>query len=247
MASVGHPHFRSRRRSSTTLSATDEFWFSPTLADVMPPSCDCDHAGTPETTAGGDDHDADALLMVAMPPAHAQLLVDEGASSTPLAGYDHTLRDAGHADADGPAWRPKLSAVKRQGGGSWLLGSFARLAAEAETSAPAPGLPRVPSGASLASDEDASAASADALPATARGVSFAPSVTVRPIPHAVDLSGSQRLRMYASAAEVRANKLRNKVEFRHDGFNWRAAAEEWEMGVDMVTGELIHPAHEYGL
>jgi len=192
---------------------------------------------------GDDDHDGDAMVVVAAPPAHSQLLSDEHASSAALTGYDHT-RDGrdDDDDDDDDQWcrqKQKLSAVKQQGGGSWLLGSFARLRAM-----------DVPRGASLDADEDASTASESSdhdahRPGRAAGVSFAPTVTVRPIPHAAALSALQRCRMYTSSVDVRANKVRNKKEFRHDGYNWRAVAEEWEMGVDMVTGELVHPAHAH--
>ena len=80
-----------------------------------------------------------------------------------------------------------------------------------------------------------------------KGVSFAESVRVRPIPHSSILSLSQRRRMYSSSLEVRQNKSRNKREYRYDGCDWRNATEEWEMSVDMVTGELVHPAHEHGM
>jgi hypothetical protein len=128
-----------------------------------------------------------------------------------------------------------------------------------------PGLVRVPSGSSL--DEDCSSStssnsssnssddsSCSASPSTSsttasqksrpKGVSFSLTVQVQPIPHSSLLSHSQRLRMYTSSDEVRKNKIRNKMEYRHDGYDWRNVSEEWEMGVDMVTGELVHPVHE---
>lgn len=240
---------RAQRRSSHTFSATDEFWFTPTMKDVMPSSYEHDGNAAAPTTIG------------AMPPAHNQILAAaEHASSEALKGYDHTREAIGYDSLDRAgdefAWcRQKLSAVKRQGGGSWLLGSLSRPAAEAETKTAAaggedlralPSLVRVPSGSSLESDEDASTTSSD-TPSRARGVSFNPAVTVQPIPHSSDLSSFQRHRMYTSSIEVRQNKLRNKKEFCYEGYNWRAATEEWQMGVDMVTAELIHPAHEHGI
>lgn len=129
-----------------------------------------------------------------------------------------------------------------------------------------PGLVRVPSGSSLDDDEEdcSSSSSSDsslcASPTSSsqrsssgsttssvtrpKGVSFSPAVKVQPIPHSSLLSHSQRLRMYTTSDEVRKNKIRNKMEYRHDGYDWRNVSEEWEMGVDMVTGELIHPVHE---
>ena len=84
-------------------------------------------------------------------------------------------------------------------------------------------------------------------PPSSKGVSFAQSVRVRPIPHSSSLSPCQRRRMYSTSMEVRQNKIRNKREYRYDGCDWRNATEEWEMGVDMVSGELVHPAHEHGM
>merc|ERR1712087_722703 len=59
------------------------------------------------------------------------------------------------------------------------------------------------------------------------------------------LSSSQRRRMYASSLEVRRNKSRSTKEFRYDGYDWRNATEERDMGVCQVTGELVHPAHDH--
>lgn len=57
----------------------------------------------------------------------------------------------------------------------------------------------------------------------------------------------QRRKMYSSSLEVRKNKIRNKKEYRYDGYDWRNVTEEWEMNVDMVTGELVHPVHNHML
>ena len=75
-------------------------------------------------------------------------------------------------------------------------------------------------------------------------VSFVECVTVHHIPHSSSLTPSQRRRMYSTSNEVRINKSRNKREYRYDGHDWRNVTEEWAMGVDMITGELIHPVHE---
>ena len=75
-------------------------------------------------------------------------------------------------------------------------------------------------------------------------VSFVECVTVHHIPHSSSLSSSQRRRMYSTSDEVRINKSRNKREYRYDGYDWRNVTEEWAMGVDVITGELIHPVHE---
>ena len=74
-------------------------------------------------------------------------------------------------------------------------------------------------------------------------VSFSTAVVVRPIPHSSTLSPSQRRKMFTTKAELRQNKIRNKKEYCYDRCDWRNATEEREMGVDMVTGESVHPAH----
>merc|ERR1712157_593140 len=77
-----------------------------------------------------------------------------------------------------------------------------------------------------------------------KGVSFGEDVMVQPVPHSSALTYQQRRKMYASSSEVRQNKQRNKKEYRYEGCDWRNATEEWEMSVDMITGELVHPAHD---
>lgn len=160
--------------------------------------------------------------------------------------------------------RQKVSSVKQQGGGSWLLG-FARLNQDDTSKVTAatttqeekdedftpPGLVRVPSGSSLESEVDddqstsTSSSSRSSSSTKRRGVSFSSAVSIQPIPHSSSLSPTQRRKMYSTSYEVRLNKIRNKKEYRYDGYDWRNVTEEWEMGVDMVTGELIHPVHEH--
>jgi len=158
-----------------------------------------------------------------------------------------------------------ISSVKQQGGGSWLLGTFARLNhtqqaivddidksinedhQERQDAIP-PGLVRVASGSSLESDDTASlnssiSSSSSSTKKRRSGVSFSTSVKIQPIPHSSTLSPSQRRNMYSSSYEVRLNKVRNKKEYKYDGYDWRSVTEEWEMGVCMVSGELVHPAH----
>lgn len=218
---------------STSAPTTDDFWFAPALACAAPPSRD-------DEDAGDRDGAGAAPTAIPMPFAHAQLLSGERPRSLALAGLDQD-------DLDDPAGcdRPgTLTAAKRRGGGSWLLGSLALLDdAAARRDARPPGLASV-------SDEDSSSASSCAcagdasLSSGGRRVSFAPTVAVRPIPHSSELSPVQRQRMYATTAEVRRNRARNRKEFRYDGFDWRAATEEEDMWqVDMVTGEAVHPAH----
>mmetsp|Transcript_13637 Transcript_13637/g.24993 ORF Transcript_13637/g.24993 Transcript_13637/m.24993 type:complete len:259 (-) Transcript_13637:432-1208(-) len=252
-------HRRSLHRSSKkmTLSATDQFWYSP-IIQVIP--------STSDTSTSDDD---DEFMVMSLPPAHNQLLSQDHVSSENLKGYDHTQDVIGHDNLDGYGsdessfcCRQKLSAVKQQGGGSWLLG-FARFndktvtsqLSEAEVDMTPPGLLRVPSGSSLESDEysssDDDSASGDSLPSNdsnkrprGGGVSFSPTVKVQPIPHSSTLSSIQRRKMFTTPVEVRQNKTRNKKEYRYDGYDWRNITEEWDMGVDMVTGELVHPVHE---
>lgn len=149
----------------------------------------------------------------------------------------------------------KSPAAKKRAAGSWLLG-FARIRPTAEENstldrenATPPGLVRSTSGSSLASsDTDLSSSShggssSGSSTPTKKGVSFNDSVRILPVPHASTYSSVQRRKMYSSSMEVRQNKIRNKKEYRYDGYDWRNATEEWEMSVCMVTGELVHPAH----
>lgn len=236
-----------------SLAATDEFW-----------------NGVSQEDDAAASSDSDSSMELSLPPAHHQLLATEHQPSFEnLKGYDHNQGVVSYDNLDGyetadseseaSFCRQKLSAVKQQGGGSWLLG-FARLAETATSNAvspdqPAdmnpPGLRRVSSSGSLdssdeSSSDDDSAASVTAAPTKpkrSRGVNFAESVKVQAIPHSSTLSPFQRSKMYSTCWEVRQNKIRNKKEYRYDGYDWRNSTEEWEMGVDMVTGELIHPAH----
>jgi len=240
-----------RRNSRSALVANDEFWHSPILdmADAL------DDVSTSSSSSSE----------LSLPPAHHQLLcceVDQPPSYESLTGYDHKSSYDSDCSEDetqpSACCRQKVSAVKQQGGGSWLLGTFARLAndkfedeeSDDEDQCP-PGLVRVPSGGSLESDdsshdgeESVSDASLSKPAQRPKGVSFATAVKVQPIPHSSTLSPAQRRKMYATSFEVRQNKIRNKKEYRYDGYDWRNVTEEWEMGVDMVTGELVHPAHE---
>jgi hypothetical protein len=248
MVSVHRPlHLRSSKKM--TLAATEEFWHSPIGDDASDSDC------------GGND------AALSLPPAHHQLLSGDGPSFENLKGHDHSassddLDGYATSDSDSPTFncRRKLSAVKQQGGGSWLLG-FARLSNENADEPPddmsddedmaPPGLVRVPSGSSLdeesssdsESDDESAVVSTPVKPRRA-GVSFSECVTVQPIPHSSALSPLQRRKMYSTSFEVRQNKIRNKKEYRYDGYDWRNVTEEWEMGVDMVTGELVHPVHE---
>mmetsp|Transcript_851 Transcript_851/g.1873 ORF Transcript_851/g.1873 Transcript_851/m.1873 type:complete len:282 (+) Transcript_851:129-974(+) len=201
--------------------------------------------------------------------AHHQLLAHDIPSSADLKGY-HDIYDK---DDEFSSFfrRPTLTEVKHQGGGSWLLGFVG--AATTKTSeqrednnvAPIlPGLVRVPSSDSESDsdDDDESIALQSSLSTIddendsiqqpkstpqkrKKGVSFSPKIQIQSIPHVSTLSSTQRRRMYSSSDEVRRNKIRNTKEYRYDGCDWRNLTEESEMDVDDVTGELIHPVHEY--
>jgi len=221
----------SAQRRSLRPSSEGRFWFSS--------DSDIDHA-TPFSSDIDRSHASDSVAALAMPPAHSQLLSDEDASTEALKGHDHAL--------DEPSWwrrRQELSVETQH----WLLTSFG----EDVLTTTLPGLVPASGSASLASDSDDSsagtAASDDddtAPPSRAhRGVSFAPVVTVRPIPPASALSPGQRGRMFATSSEIHWNKARNKKEFLYDRCDWRNATEERDMDVNPMTGEEVHPAHRY--
>lgn len=251
------------------LSVTDEFWHSPIVegTGTAPGSGDCcssnDLGDPPLPPAHHQLLSEDSVYSEAL----------KGYDHGRRDGFDcaDDLDDGyGAGESRYCCWqRPPALAKQQRGGGPWRSLSLSGLArpsnhtdreasrSEGEEDGTPPGLVRVPSGSSLESDED-SAASDDspaapkeegAPPATGerprRGVSFAPRVRVQPVPHASALACVQRRSIYSSSDEVRRNKVRNKREYRYDGCDWRDATEEWEMGIDMVTGELVHPAHEY--
>ena len=195
-------------------------------------SSDIDQA-TPffSDTDCGDDHDVDGAAAPALPPAHSQLLLsDEDASSAALKGCDH-------------AREPSVDVL------SWLLASFG----EDTLSSTLPGIVSASSVASLSYSDSDDSSTGTAVsddedlirPSRARGVSFAPTVIVRPIPHSSTLNPDQRGRMFTSSSEVRRNKARNRKEFLYDRCDWRRATEERGMDVDPLTGEEIHPVHRY--
>ena len=221
-----------------SLSATDDFWFFP--------SVDADDSAV--------DADENDTVDVSLPPAHHQLFSEDVAIYETLRGYDHRLSDEDDAPSRDPLddldeVESRFSTIKQRGGGSWLLG-FARISDRMVPDGP-PGLVRdddslTSSGSS--SDDDSLPNSSNHGPPPSkpkkRGVSFNMDVKVQPVPHSSTLSAAQRRKMYASSVEVRQNKQRNKKEYRYDGYDWRNATEEWQMAVDMVTGELVHPVHE---
>lgn len=118
-----------------------------------------------------------------------------------------------------------------------------------------PGLVRTDSASDCTSDDDTSTTTSstssssdnDSLSTKKKSVGFNCTVKIQPIPHSSTYSPMQRRKMYSSSLEVRKNKIRNKKEYRYDGYDWRNVTEEWEMNVDMVTGELVHPVHNLTL
>jgi hypothetical protein len=248
--------------------ATDEFWHGPIATDTpAKPIEGCDFGDSCSSSSSSS-------VSSELPPAHHQLLCDEAATTEDLKGYDHTASMVSYGDLDASTYgdsdddrdvdssfcsRQKLSAVKKEGGGSWLLG-FARLSEKSVPSSPEeeealPGLVRDDDStdeSSLEEDDASSTTSSSDVadvskPAPRKSVSFNSAVVVRAVPHSSTLAPVQRRRMYSTSYEVRQNKIRNKKEYRYDGYDWRNVTEEWEMGVDMVTGELVHPAHERGV
>lgn len=174
--------------------------------------------------------------------------INENANAANGHGQDNecAFADLMSYDRDG-GYNAGREAARRQGGGSWPQGfaglddalalAFAERGDDGDRST-VPDLVSVPSSDSESDDESFSSSSSK------KGVSFSSTVEVRTIPSAKSYSPSQRRRMYASPSETRRNKIRNKKEFRYDGRDWRNATEEQDMGVDELTGELVHPAHE---
>jgi|EP00956_Cyclotella_meneghiniana_P022944 hypothetical protein len=182
---------------------------------------------------------------------HSQFLDEDECYQVSLKGYDHTkesinARSHSTRNVCSSHSNEKVSAVKQRGGGSWLLG-FVRRDQEENEDLSIPALVRSASSSSLESsstDDDSSlASSTSSTSSKKKGVCFNESVTNYIIPHSSTLTPAQRRRMYTSSLEVRANKIRNKKEYRYDGYDWRSCTEEWEMSVCMVTGELVHPVH----
>jgi len=196
-------------------------------------------------------------------PAHHQFMSNEVAASLPeVEGLKYTLDDnldfffdefadgggqrgcfhrrtfPWSSGASSPPEPPvKMSMTNEDGGGSWLLG-FTSTTVD-PLSASVPRLLRSNSGSSL--DTYDSSSSTD--PKQKKVLSFNEDVRVVPIPHSSEYSAMQKRKMYSNCQEVRANKIRNKKEFRYDGYDWRNVTEEWEMPVCALTGELVHPAH----
>lgn len=208
------------------------------------PSNDSQSTASQHAAHHHDDDTTPAFAMIPSTARHHQFLpsVDE-CSYESLKGYDHTKMESRCSNSSISPSCEKVSTVKHRGGGSWLLG-FARLREheEVEVSSTLPGLVRSNSSSSLDSSTSDDSTSAPAS-TKKKGVSFNETVSAHHIPHSSTYTPSQRRRMYSSSLDVRQNKIRNKKEYRYDGYDWRNCTEEWEMSVCMVTGELVHPVH----
>eukprot|EP00584_Thalassiosira_punctigera_P013990 CAMPEP_0172559266 /NCGR_PEP_ID=MMETSP1067-20121228/83270_1 /TAXON_ID=265564 ORGANISM="Thalassiosira punctigera, Strain Tpunct2005C2" /NCGR_SAMPLE_ID=MMETSP1067 /ASSEMBLY_ACC=CAM_ASM_000444 /LENGTH=210 /DNA_ID=CAMNT_0013348819 /DNA_START=58 /DNA_END=686 /DNA_ORIENTATION=- len=197
-------------RSRKTISDTNEFWLFPFLRESYMPG----HYESTTAIAGDGDRD-DFVTSPSMLPAHHQLLSRDLPSYEDLKGRNHARESYGD-DEPILRLRPKLSDVKRQGGGSWLLGFLS------DESLP-PGLVGVHSSDSESDHDDDSILSSPSLLINKRrrAVSFSPCVKIQPIPHSSTLKSSQRSRMYSSSEEIARNRIRNKKEYRYDGYEWR--------------------------
>jgi len=234
MLTRDHIEDAAKSRSRMSLSATDEFWLVP-IEEAAPDECTNDYNEN-----------------IPMPPSHHQLLSDNLVTFATLKGHDHTSAHNINNNIDGyNVCRKTISSVKQQGGGSWLLG-FTRLNDRmVPEEDDLPGLICDDSSSTYCSDESSDVESISSFSSRdtvskpkKKVVSFATNAKVQPIPHSSTLTSQQRRKMYSTSFEVRQNKQRNKMEYRYDRCDWRNATEEWEMGVDMVTGEPIHPVHD---
>jgi hypothetical protein len=259
MAAVVH-HQRDRQslRRSARLTVTDEFWIFPlddpatTLSSLAAVDC-----------GGSEDHDHDLLhqprVLSYLPEAHHQLLLsddDDVALFEDLKGHDHRAVVVGRRrqrrlpiDEKPAAFPPRrswlLSFVITKSSQRDLL--FCRDGEDDDDDVSVPGMTDDSSSDASSDETDEDMCLSSSSVVKPKGVSFAELVRVQHIPHSSTLLPSQRQRMYSSSVEVRQNKCRNKREYRYDGCDWRNATEEWEMVVDMVTGDLVHPVHKYGM
>ena len=261
MAAVNQQHHQQLLRRSSS----DEFWIFPLDDPATTLSSPPAAVEVGDDCGGGDDHDHDLrhqpCVSSYLPEAHHQLLLSEKDDDVSLyedlKGHDHRAVVVDRRRQKRP---PSPAALPPRR--SWLLSFampkssqrellFCRDGEDDDVSVPGmtSGSDDSSSDAGSETGDDLSLSSSSSSAAAVKpnGVSFAESVRVRPIPHSSILSLSQRRRMYSSSMEVRQNKSRNKREYRYDGCDWRNATEEWEMSVDMVTGELVHPAHEHGM
>ena len=110
-----------------------------------------------------------------------------------------------------------------------------------ETKAPFPfGLFRHSSSLSTVASTDSSSQE--------KSVSFAPSVTVHPIPKHTAYSSRIRETIWTNPTEMQESAARNCIEFAAENWDWRQVAEDQDMVY--YHGEFVHPvhfAHEYNI
>ena len=93
-----------------------------------------------------------------------------------------------------------------------------------------------------------SSAGSQSPPASERCVSFAPAVTVHPIPKHTAYSARIRETLWTNPTEMQESAARNCLEFASENWDWRQVAEDQDMVY--YHGELVHPvhvAHEYNI
>lgn len=76
-----------------------------------------------------------------------------------------------------------------------------------------------------------------------RVVKFSSKIAVKNIRSHRDISLRTKYLLWNSKSELINNAIRNKIEFRAEGKNWRMAMEEDEMWRNKENGELVHPIH----
>ena len=74
-----------------------------------------------------------------------------------------------------------------------------------------------------------------------RSVSFAPSVTVHPIPKHSAYSSRIRETIWTNPTDMQESAARNCIEFASENWDWRQVAEDKDM--IYYQGELVHPVH----
>mmetsp|Transcript_6106 Transcript_6106/g.8813 ORF Transcript_6106/g.8813 Transcript_6106/m.8813 type:complete len:299 (+) Transcript_6106:280-1176(+) len=80
-----------------------------------------------------------------------------------------------------------------------------------------------------------------------RKVTLDNEVSVVPIPMRCEYSDRTKERLWSNATELYQNAARNSIEFASEGWDWRTVAEDEQMILCQVSGELIHPIHVHNL
>eukprot|EP00980_Cylindrotheca_fusiformis_P001592 scaffold363_cov56-Cylindrotheca_fusiformis.AAC.11 len=76
-----------------------------------------------------------------------------------------------------------------------------------------------------------------------KSVTFKEVVTIRTIPHFARYPQELKRDLWNSSDEIRRMVQRNTIEFRAEGWDWRKVILEDQMRYNIVTGDLVHPAH----